>query len=509
MDRLIWAFNYAEVCNRENFPIGVHSPSHAIHRLYLSLLPKARGRKTSWNIFMRTLLQPVDGMLAKAQESKILSSEQISIIKAAMRSSLSGPFQNYLIYNWLTQYFRDLEMSEFLTDGMSNMSPYSALELFNDDEDALKTVLKSNGVDVERVPSFLSLPWVRNRPTHAFTETLTDFFSYDARKRLFVQYTKVHWIYLMSFDAVHHIRIDFAEGRDRHLAVLEDLAEDLQHFELLNMRELTTESQIENSFLDEPFIQVLELEELFCLFLEALIAKNFFKEDDFGTFLPNPWIRPKLWMLLGRFFTVAFQRGIKFPANLRLKRSFFRTAFNQRFAPQEHKSRPSFIQFSEKEHEFIFNRQHQFRELIKNREETCRRLIAYSHHLEAVKDTNFYRFFSLKGGQLFASEPPQDFEEDDAPTELSLKRLVRRAVREGMFKFWLGLEPLVSFFTADEVYNALFDTSGSIDGSNSSGSSNRSSSDRSSITDSGTNYSGYESEMQVDDSDDPNDVYFY
>jgi hypothetical protein len=475
LDRLIWSLNYCEICRRRGWEIGAHpveDAEYSVNSLYSMLQLNAllrRARKTTWSVFMRELLRPGDGIGAQVIRGAPLTPQQGQQMEAASLSPLCDSFSKILIYRWLNSIYIESEIVNYFSGAVASMPfrlAYSALEVFGDDEVVLQVHLETNLRSREQIPLFLADQWIIRRrlgrswsSLSAWQEALINFFSFSARRRLFLQYTKAHSGYLSTGSVDYELTICVDGARSREDAILEDLGEELRDIELLNVQDLTAifVSDIASSSPSPLLPRSIELSELFNSFLEALFLPErrlFFRNAEGGVYMPHPWIRPRLWLRLGRFFTIAFQRGLKFP-HLKLKRSVFVNAFKQCFeaySPQN----TEFIGFENDSDVFEFNVDYQFPEIAENSpridQSFLREALTYACKIDDWEHANDY--VRGKSASLFVCNPQRNFL---LPRNMSVDELAGKVTSESMFKFWIGLEPLTAFFSGDEVYDALFE----------------------------------------------------
>ena len=450
VDRLIWSLNYCQVCWKAGLEVGNHL-WHPISRLFDSLQPTTRTRKTRWSRFMRELLRPEDGICARALKEIPSHAAQVKLMEEASLDWMGGAFSDFLIYRWLESVYPDSEVwNSFSSIAATkpNRMPYSALQLFGHDAVALKAHLETNIGDPERIPLFIAYEWIFKRRIVNWHDGLIEFFSFPARRRLFRQYTKIHGIALLTQDVAYEMCFTYVASSSMARVIMNDFLAELRDEELLNIQDLTAIMRV-----SESKEKTLILPQLFSVFLENIFDSNrgLFTLDKTGAHVPRPYIRPKLWFYLGRFFTLAFKLGIRFPG-LKLKKSVFVAAFNQRFEASIDRT-SSFISFADDANVFQFNTEFSFPEIVNNCSETpeTRRALIYALNIDSIEESQ--KLLPGEGSDLYDSNPPSDFNTRSTET---FDGLVRAVTGDGMFKFWIGLEPLVSFFTADEVYNALF-----------------------------------------------------
>lgn len=466
LDRLIWALNYDWIVRTADLPVGEH-PDHAVNKLYQSLYPRVRS-KNSWRTFMREFLKPKSGILANVRSGCSLTRDQIYNMESMMRDA--DLLSKHLLLRWLdlnvtrrfAEYLRALPSSAALP---LPWRPYSAFEVYNADEEGLFCYLKQNIVQTYKIPLFITQYWIINRRIYPCNDALIQFFDFSARLRLFRRHTLLHADDIfeskqeednLGWATAYFMAVFTRTTRQHATPVLEDVAGCLKDPILLHFQTLT--ASLVSGALSNA--HPISLSALFYIFLKELFdpKRDLFTGTEIVTgtervFLPRPWIRPRLWLLFGRFLTISFQRGISFPS-LKLDRQFFLDAFNQSFM-YKCSMKSEFIEFASLRC-FEFNNKSRFPRIVSNCDdcELDKRALLFALIAEKDKDKDGYK------QHLFDSRsPPLSF---NKTTALGVDVLAIEAVQRGMFMFWLGLEPLTAFFTADEVYDAIFGSRGAL-----------------------------------------------
>lgn len=465
IDRYIVAMTvvYANVSNFKSEVAPIYSSSkYFIYKdsRYSELIKSIATFKpqTPLCAFIKELLKN-GGIAHHVLNEERMTPAQIEMLERLMENNIKGPIVPLLFRNVLVPF---LSPYDFMFNNISSrlakdtkIPSETLVPYFQGSQ--LKAALLKNVNPEDGIPYHIASQWTHNRYGNN-NRFFIEHFLFEDRMRLMKQRLHCH-----RENIDDEVTLQFTiqiDGRQDNLHILEDVASGLDTVHVMNRREITAQSV---TFGSGSGIQNMDVHALMIQFWTYLTADelNLFSRIPAESsanrwrYRPRPWIHPKLWFLIGRFLALCFKNNISLagsgdPIDFTIFSSIF--SYNNFNIPDLTKDwdikSTSFDMFdySWVDQELPETINQAITSIIANGPENNHISCHLAELIDLYYDPSVYSTLFDSYNAHNDSTSYTLFTEDD----------VHRLVKRGMLAFWLGMQPIPCFFTAEEVYIKLF-----------------------------------------------------
>lgn len=409
-------------------------------------------------VFIKELLKS-DGIVHRLVNNQALTVSQIEMTEHLMEGNIKGPIVPLLFRDVIGRVLGDNNpLLQKISSRLAAETKIPSETLFPYFKgDSLKAALAKNVDPADGIPYHITSMWVLDQ-TVLSKFIFIDHFRFEDRMILMKQRLHCHSERIDGeSDLLFNIQID---GRPDNLNILEDVSSGLDTIHLLNRRAVMAQS---HAFAPKTDLKRLDVQFLMLQFWAYLTdyRLNMFTQVPVEVSVagycnhPRPWIHPKLWFLLGRFFALCFKNGISLAgAADPIEFSLFAGIFSDMHFHIADSDKDWHIKSSSFD---MFDESWVDEKLTKPLEDTIQNIVDNgpvdyysSAHFHSRWDHNFDTDYV---GFLFESYTADAF--DGRYPYMNVNRL-QAFVKKGIIAFWMGMQPITRFFSAEEVYSQLF-----------------------------------------------------